>query len=657
MKNAVVALIAALMLASVFMTGAVCARAEEPAAVSFSIDRRAEVVLASGETTYIRFTPAVTDTYDVFVYPGTGTVDDIAILLDEQEIAHGTGAGHAFSAQITADAEYVLAVGGEGEILIELMRHAEGRSILMPAQLPEDGGLIVRPGSVMWYGVETGGMYAGIYVLPKGGRGAELDARLYTKDGVLAAEPEQMTGGACVLYPEPSEEEYLLRVCAPDGSTGGFDVKLALSEDMGPFSVELVSDSMTMRKGDVRSVRARTRPLDMASGIMWFSSDASVAEVSSTGVITAVGVGEAVISAYAMGGMYATINVTVEPVEPQYIAYRGESISVRVGDVLTPVKLVYPAAAAEDERIVYESSDTETVSISENGEITALREGSAVIAASYGGLRAELTVYVDEAPTRYRALLVSVQNYAADVNTGREGAVNTVYNLESLLNTASYAGEKCAVTVEADLTAGETLSAIEKAFAGAQEKDISILYISCHGYFRDGMTLLQFRDGSELAACDLETALRKVPGTIVILADFCDSGGLIHGYETTAQLAGGMVSAFAGEPAAFGSGKYKVLASAALGQDSYRLGTAGDEDNAVTVFARALCDALGWDIEDQRRGPLNADNNFDGQITLWEAYLYADRRVQWYLSRAGGGYRQDVQIYPEGDMFVLFERE
>ena len=296
----------------------------------------------------------------------------------------------------------------------------------------------------------------------------------------------------------------------------------------------------------------------------------------------------------------------------------------------------------------------EVVSVSGTGEITALLEGDAVITVRYGDLSDELRVKVDEAPARYRALFISEQNYLNDVNSVRVGAANTAYNLESLFSMAAYDGEECSTSVEIDLTADEALMAIETAFKGATAKDISILYISCHGFYKNGMTIMQFVDGSELAACDLEMALRKIPGTVVVLADCCDSGGLVGNGSDVSR---GIVTAFSGEGAAFSSSKYKVIASAAIGQDSYRLGYATEGNEAITVFAWALCDALGWDVDDQRRGPLSADTDYDGKITLWEAYLYTDRRVMWYLSRAGANYVQDVQVYPEGDMFTLFERE
>lgn len=658
MKRRAVVALAVLILALTALVSAVCARADVAAA--FSRDWSVHVVFgASGKLT-VYFSPDVSSSYDLYAFDSdSGIIRRAVLRRDGEIIAQGSGKQLLMNVGLSAGKSYALELEGEGECDIELMRHAAGRSILMATELAsKPGGQILRPGNAVWHSITIDGARASIYITPEPQKGLSLRAGIYTASGRQVATSSEMAGGGCRLYIEPEDgEKYVLRVASPTGGAGEYAVKIAVSEQSAPDSVEIITGNITMREGTMRSVRARTWPVDSDQDIAWATSDAQVAQVDENGVVTAIGEGFAQISAYAYGGLCATIDVTVEKVVPQYLSYRGEYINVRVGDVLTPSLQVYPAAAADDEGLIYSSSAPDIVSISETGEISALSQGTAVITVEYGELSSSLSVYVDEAPTRYRALLVSVQNYAQDVNSVRMGAVNTVYNLESLMSTANYDGERCDVTVEIDLTAGETYAAIQTAFADAQEKDVSILYLSCHGYYRDGMTIMQFSDGSEIAACDLEAALRKIPGTIVILADFCDSGGLIAAYDETCSLTGGVISAFSGEDAAFSSSKYKVLASAALGQDSYRLSFDGTDSGAVTVFARALCDALGWSIDDQRRGPLNADSNYDGEITLWEAYQYSRRRVKWYLSRAGGAYAQDVQVYPKGDMFVLFQRD
>ena len=265
-----------------------------------------------------------------------------------------------------------------------------------------------------------------------------------------------------------------------------------------------------------------------------------------------------------------------------------------------------------------------------------------------------------ESGPRYRALLIGEQEYQKEVNSARTGAANTLEHLRGLFGLARYGGNTtCAVTTRTDVTAEEAIAAIGEAFRYAKDGDVSIFYLSCHGFFRDGTSILQFVDGSLLAACDLELALRQVPGTVVVLADCCGSGGFVQVEGEAKHFADGFARAFAGETPAFADSRYKVLCSAAPEEDSYRLGYGDSEGEVATVFGMALCDALGWDMENRRKGALGADMNYDGRITLWEAYLYTARRVPWYLSLADGGegrYAQNVQAYPKGDSFLLFER-
>ena len=648
MKRLAAVMAFALMLASVFFTGVGCMGEEPAAAASFSDDGRAYAQLSGGVS--IPFSVAVAGEYDIFLL-GDVRVDRAAILQDGAELA--VGGESVTEVALEPGVEYVLEAEGEGECVIELMRHAAGRSIIWPAQIggAETRGFIARPGSVFWYSLKGEGDWTGIFVSPE--EGLRLRAEIYTRDGdfVAAAQPAA-NGGGYAFFETDGESEYRIRLWTAEPSVGAYTIMTAAGG--APESIGFYVEEMQLREGDMRSLRVMTEPGNVQTPMFWASEDEAIAKVSGDGVITAVAQGVTRVIVYGPGGLTADMAVDVRRVEPEYMAYLGDFVSVRAGDVMKPSMQVYPAAAADDQGILYSSDAPEIVSISETGEITALREGDAVITASYGEISTSMHVRVDEAPPRHRALLISEQNYRAEVNTVRIGAVNTVYNLESLFSGASYEGESCDVSVEVDLSADEALEAIAAAFAGASEQDVSILYISCHGYYENGMTVMQFVDGSTLAACDLEAALRKIPGTIVLLADFCDSGGLIGGGP---KLAGGVVSAFAGGEAAFNSSKYKVLASAALGQDSYRLGYADGGQKAITVFAWALCDALGWDVEDQRRSALSADADYDGSITIWEAYQYTRRRVMWYMSRAGGDVRQDVQVYPEGDMFTLFQRE
>ena len=102
------------------------------------------------------------------------------------------------------------------------------------------------------------------------------------------------------------------------------------------------------------------------------------------------------------------------------------------------------------------------------------------------------------------------------------------------------------------------------------------------------------------------------------------------------------------------SSRVRVIASARLDQDSYRL-RFSDDGGMATVFARALCDAGGWSIDRVAPGSMSADANYDGEITLSEMETYLSRRVRWYLNLVGD-YVQTVRAYPSGDGAVIFAR-
>jgi hypothetical protein len=64
------------------------------------------------------------------------------------------------------------------------------------------------------------------------------------------------------------------------------------------------------------------------------------------------------------------------------------------------------------------------------------------------------------------------------------------------------------------------------------------------------------------------------------------------------------------------------------------------------LFTRALCEGCGYDYYSH---PYNADSNTNGEVTLNEAYLYAD----WFVNSLE--FEQDTQVYPENSCFVIIE--
>lgn len=268
-----------------------------------------------------------------------------------------------------------------------------------------------------------------------------------------------------------------------------------------------------------------------------------------------------------------------------------------------------------------------------------------------------LPACAEPAQPKCRALVIGEQNYVSDDVADRDGAIHTAGGMRDMLRSLSM---NYAVQMKSDIGADAALTAIAEAFAGARAGDISLFYINCHGYYQNGVAWLLFSDGTTLTAAELEKALRRIAGTVVVIVDACNSGAFIG--EGELDFADGFTSTFTGAAVSGGlrMSKYKVICSSGLEQQSYRLGFAGadvTEESIGTVLARCLCEGAGWDFIGDKRSAMRADTDFDGVVTLGDMQEFLVQRIDWYLSQTGGAYEQNVQVYPQNDGFVLFRRE
>ena len=329
-----------------------------------------------------------------------------------------------------------------------------------------------------------------------------------------------------------------------------------------------------MNIGETQTLSAVVSPQDAHPTVTFTSSDSDVATVSQTGEVYAVGAGEAVITARAWGGASASCTVRVAGVPLSGIGFSQSALTLRVGESVGTALEFFPQSAS-DRRVFYSVEGAGIITVSPDGVVTGLAEGTArlVAVSADGGHTDILEVTVEPAAAKLRALIVGQQMYEEGVNSVRVGSINTAQSVSFLLQSQNVDGESYETTVLLDSGRAQTLAAIRTAFAEAKEGDISLFYITCHGYYAHGMSFFELYDGSVIAARDLERELRKVPGTVVVIADCCGSGGLIGRASSMEDFNRGIVQVFSGHVGApsFAGSKYKVIASASLDQDSYRI--------------------------------------------------------------------------------------
>lgn len=633
-----------------------------------------EVDLDAGEAVYDFVAPSGS-VYDVWLFPAEAEAPAVKARLwrGDRLVAEGEGGMPALSLRLAAGTEYRLALSGSGRGRLELARHALSRCYALPMLLKAGGDAyskaFVREGDVHWYALDADSEQPVSLLAVPGRQDMRLDALLIDDGGRLLKAGSHTAGGASLLdFVPEAGKRYRVRLSCQEGGTGLYDLRLdRLTGDALPEQVILSRRSVVIEGRSTVALTADVSPEGTADVLYWESAQSTVARVDSRGRVTGRAAGQTVITAYAPGGVSDFCVIEVKPVAVTGVALLSGKMTLSVGDDAAIECDVMPENATNT-RLVYEAQPEGIVGVDARGVLRGIAEGDATVTvrSQDGGFSDTLSVHVNPAPRRWRALLVGEQNYAEGVAAVRVGSIHSVSGMRSMLENLSFDGARFQVNTLLDASRDEVLAGIENGFSEAGDRDLSLFYITCHGYYAGGMTCLQMYDGSILAAAELAQALRNVRGDVLVVIDCCGSGGVIGRASSTADILKGIGGVFDGNlgPSVMGTSRFRVLASAALEQESYRVSfnsSAGESDMS-TVFARALCEAGGWSIDRGAGTALRADRNYDGRVTLTELYSYVARRVMWYLNLTAtlngvtDQYVQTVQLWPEGDGLVVMQR-
>lgn len=127
--------------------------------------------------------------------------------------------------------------------------------------------------------------------------------------------------------------------------------------------------------------------------ISWESSDTSVLTVSSTGSLTAVGVGTATITAKTSRGTAKKFTITVNEVMAESISIANNDTEILIEDTQY-LDCEFSPENTTDKTIVWTTSDESIISVSSDGEITANKLGTATITATHKELTDSIDIEV-----------------------------------------------------------------------------------------------------------------------------------------------------------------------------------------------------------------------------------------------------------------------
>ena len=196
----------------------------------------------------------------------------------------------------------------------------------------------------------------------------------------------------------------------------------AMTEDVFLSSLTLNLSDAHLKASETLALAATVGPDEATNKkVDWKSDDETVASVSADGVVTAHKVGQTSIHAIANdgGGAKATCTITVDPTMVSSISLSQENLAIRKNHTAQLSAIVAPTDAT-NASFIWSSTNEDVAKVSEDGVISAIAPGDAVIkATSQDGSQVEASCQVKVLP-----VLKGDSNDDDEINV--VDAVNTV---------------------------------------------------------------------------------------------------------------------------------------------------------------------------------------------------------------------------------------
>ncbi len=172
----------------------------------------------------------------------------------------------------------------------------------------------------------------------------------------------------------------------------------AIWKEIEVENVDIRNDTEVLLPDDVVTLTAVVSPNNaFDKSLSWTSSDESVATVDSQGVVTAIGMGTATIKAETSNGVYDTCQIVVSGVLMNY--------ELSTGSVMKMSATVLPSGTTA----VWTSDNENVATVAQDGTVTAVAPGYAVITATGGSVLHQCGVAVyDQAVTSVQLNRTSV---------------------------------------------------------------------------------------------------------------------------------------------------------------------------------------------------------------------------------------------------------
>jgi len=199
--------------------------------------------------------------------------------------------------------------------------------------------------------------------------------------------------------------------------------------------VTLNKSSLSLVVGGSESLTATVAPSNATNkAVSWKSSDAAVATVDNSGKVTAVKAGSATITVTTSDGSKTatcSVTVTAKAVSVTGVSLDKSSLNLKVGESQAITAKVSPDNAS-DKKVTWSSSDSKVATVDDNGKVSAVAPGTAVITVktSDGGKTATCSVTVEAISVEG----VSVEPKTLELKEGQTGDLKAVITPSNAAN-------------------------------------------------------------------------------------------------------------------------------------------------------------------------------------------------------------------------------
>ena len=187
--------------------------------------------------------------------------------------------------------------------------------------------------------------------------------------------------------------------------------------------VKLNPQNLSLKPGETKQLEATVVPRYAANkNVSWSSSSSGVATINQNGLVTAITPGEATITVTTEDGGYkATCKVVVEKISVNNVYLNTNKIELVEGETEQLIATVLPEDAS-NKKVTWTSSNLDVATVDENGLVTAVSGGKAIITVTTvdGGFEARCEVAVEQTFVPVKGIKFDISEWELSVGEAKQ---------------------------------------------------------------------------------------------------------------------------------------------------------------------------------------------------------------------------------------------